>query len=196
MFLRRSLFSFILTGIFFFACGFLLLHQILPTARPWGSLIDYESNVIGSSPAPLRLEDDALQEPHNYSNTSPNSPSDTFSKDISISSSLLRAHLKRLLELPVLSHVQSIAANEKGCPREIADKQVNQDQLKDLRQWWIEIDEDEIHTRRMAIVSDLEKMDKQGVALTGDKANLKGKGIVMTAGNRVRWLYSIKSSIP
>lgn len=180
MFLRRSLFSFILTGIFFFACGFLLLHQ-LPTARPWGSLIDSESNIVGSSSV----------EPHDYSNPSPNSSSDGFSKDITISSPLLRVHLKRFLELPVLSHAQSIAANEKGCPREIADKHVNQDQLRDLRQWWIEIDEDEIQSRRMAIVSHLEKMDKQGVALTGDKANLKGKGIVMTAGNRVQFLHSI-----
>lgn len=186
MYLRRSLLLYIFSSVFLFIGGFWLLSSFTEgeTRRPkWANL--FGSEVDYQWPAPLP-EDDTLRK--ESPNPIPDLSSNPSFEDIGVSSPLLRARLKRLLTLPVLSHAQSVSTNGKGCPRDVADRQVNQDQLKDQRQWWTEIDEDEIRTRRAAIVSYLENLDKQTIALVGDDAKLEGRGIVMTAGNRV-WYY-------
>ncbi|KAF8588833.1 glycosyltransferase family 71 protein [Ramaria rubella] len=105
--------------------------------------------------------------------------------DIKISSRILRDRLQALLNAPVLSHSEAVIKNEEACPRAVADKQVNQDQLQGNRDKWLKVDEAEVRIRRQAIVQYLEKLEEEGKIIFGtDKKSGEGRGVVMTAGNK------------
>jgi len=102
------------------------------------------------------------------------------------SSPLLQARLQNLLDAPVLSYSEAKSSNDKSCPPEFADKQVNQDQLKGNRDFWIDVTKDDIREHRRKIVEYLKTLEKDGVAVMGaDSKAGSRRGIVMTAGNKV-----------
>ncbi|CAE6530345.1 unnamed protein product [Rhizoctonia solani] len=142
--------------------------------------------------------------------------------DISIKDEGLRKKLSELLARPIRTHKEALAFNVQACPIEVADKQVNQDQLRGNSAFWERITTDEISQRRRAIVGYLEAVEKDGAelvlrgnsafwerittdeisqrrraivgyleAVEKDGAELvangripKGRGIVMTGGNK------------
>ncbi|KAH7343195.1 mannosyltransferase putative-domain-containing protein [Rhizoctonia solani] len=104
--------------------------------------------------------------------------------DISIKDEGLRNKLSELLARPIRTHKEALAFNVQGCPIEVADKQVNQDQLKGNSAFWERITTDEISQRRKAIVGYLETAEKDGAELVASGQIPKGRGIVMTGGNK------------
>ena len=69
------------------------------------------------------------------------------------------------------------------CAKERADELVNRDQYRGNVEAWKGIDEDEIRKRRAEIVWSLEKRIRDGETVVGPHG--KGRGIVMTGGNKV-----------
>lgn len=107
---------------------------------------------------------------------------------ILISSEDLVARLRALLSAPVPSYLDALKENIKTCPREVSDRQVNTDQLEGQRENWASVESDDLVRRRLAIVKSLEDLDKEGVQIIGVPGNTgKGRGIVMTGGNQVRF---------
>lgn len=105
---------------------------------------------------------------------------------IEVSPEDLVHRLRALLSAPVLSYVDSVKASEKTCPRKASDRQVNPDQLHDQIAKWSSMENDELVRRRIAIVKYLETLHKNGKPLLGSSATGKGRGIVMTGGNKVQ----------
>jgi len=103
---------------------------------------------------------------------------------IEISSEDLVHRLRTFLSAPVLTYAESAKASEKTCPRKVSDRQVNPDQLHDQIGMWTSIENEELVRRRVAIVKYLQTLEKNGRALLGSSATGKGRGIVMTGGNR------------
>ncbi|CEL63889.1 hypothetical protein RSOLAG1IB_05654 [Rhizoctonia solani AG-1 IB] len=104
--------------------------------------------------------------------------------DISIKDESLRKRLSELLSRPIRAHKEALELNAQTCPIEVADKQVNRDQLNGNSAFWERITTDEISQRRKAIVSYLELAEKNGTELIASERVHKGRGIVMTGGNK------------
>ncbi|CAE6510870.1 unnamed protein product [Rhizoctonia solani] len=104
--------------------------------------------------------------------------------DISIKDKTLRKKLSELLSRPIRTHEEALTFNVQSCPMEAADKQVNRDQLKGNSVFWERITTDEISQRRKAIVQYLEAIEKDGTELVANGRVPKGRGIVMTGGNK------------
>lgn len=192
MHLRRSLLCFLVGGVLFLS---LTLHlwarssyaPIIPWTRS-GWTTD-EPHDVGSIDAPLHF-DHSWPDPNPGDDTlrkNPNQEGSSSSNHVEVSSSVLRDRLQALLDAPVLSHSAAAPQNEKACPRVVADKQVNPDQLKGNRERWIAVNETDIQTRRRAIVQHLERLEKDGIVTmgVGKKGTGEGRGVVMTAGNKV-----------
>ncbi|KAG9080416.1 hypothetical protein FRC06_006612, partial [Ceratobasidium sp. 370] len=104
--------------------------------------------------------------------------------EIAIKNDDLRNRLATLLARPVLSHDEALKYNVQSCPREVADSQVNQDQLKGNAAGWAKISVEDIKKRRKDIVAYLENAEKNGTTLVAGGRVQRGRGIVMTGGNQ------------
>lgn len=103
-------------------------------------------------------------------------PSDSLSPN-------LQDRIQSLLHAPVLSSVEAMPANELSCPVGVVNHHMSLGAL--WRHFWVwgGVGKHEIVRRRMDIVKHLE-----GVALNDlvSPPKFKGRGIVMTGGNKVR----------
>ncbi|CAE6422122.1 unnamed protein product [Rhizoctonia solani] len=104
--------------------------------------------------------------------------------EISVKDKNLRKKLSGLLSRPIRTHKEALELNAQTCPIEVADKQVNRDQLNGNSAFWERITTDEISQRRNAIVGYLESAEKNGTELVASGRFHKGRGIVMTGGNK------------
>ncbi|KAG8701003.1 hypothetical protein FRC08_004336 [Ceratobasidium sp. 394] len=111
----------------------------------------------------------------------PSAPS--FDK-IAIKNEDLRNRLAALLARPVSEHDEALKYNVQSCPKEVADSQVNQDQLKGNAAGWAKISMEEIKKRRKDIVEYLENAERNGTTLVAGGRAQRGRGIVMTGGNQ------------
>ncbi|KAF8307448.1 hypothetical protein DL93DRAFT_2087974 [Clavulina sp. PMI_390] len=82
------------------------------------------------------------------------------------------------------THEQFMKESSASCPVDVADRQINPDQMSGNIEKWLAMDTDELAERRLAIVQYLETLEKEGKVLVGgDGKSGKGRGIVMTGGN-------------
>ena len=200
MHIRRSLFAFIICGILLLTFGVVSWSRSsYVTVFPWAG-----SGWTAGSHSDFGIADGSLDLGHGW--LDPNPGDDTLRKSpqgvdasddspgpIRLASHVLRERLKSLLESLALSHSQAIAKNEKACPRHVADMQVNQDQLRDNKDKWLGVSISDIRRRRQAIVQHLEQLekDRKPVMGLGDGAG-EGRGVVMTAGNKVIIILGVK----
>ncbi|QRV88170.1 glycosyltransferase family 71 protein [Ceratobasidium sp. AG-Ba] len=110
-------------------------------------------------------------------------PTPSYDK-ISIKDEGLRNRLAALIARPVQSHEEALKYNVQACPKEVADFQVNQDQLRGSAEAWASVGMEEIIRRRSDIVKYLEDAEKNGTTLVAGGRAQRGQGIVMTGGNR------------
>lgn len=119
--------------------------------------------------------------------------SDTLSPELSdqlahytpiVPSKILQTRLQTFLGAPLLRYSTAVTENQRTCGTpERADRQVNPDQLRQQKRFWKGVGNVELATRRLDIVKYLEKVAQHG-GLMGRSGG--GRGIVMTAGNKVR----------
>ncbi|KAF8328664.1 mannosyltransferase putative-domain-containing protein [Cantharellus anzutake] len=102
---------------------------------------------------------------------------------IEIKSEELKKRLYALLSAPLWGFRETVDAFAKACPREVADEQVNPDQLVGNEEFWTTIVNPELVKRRVGMVKYLEKLEESGQAVVWDGKG-KGRGIVMTGGNQ------------
>ncbi|KIJ51257.1 glycosyltransferase family 71 protein [Sphaerobolus stellatus SS14] len=194
MHLRRSSLSFLFVVVFLLSTSLLFLYRsTLISYIPWNPIVEDQTKVVNASdgtghdqvdhghdwPDPVPGDDTLRKKPSN-----PDIEADAgFPGAPTVKSPLLQARLHALLNAPVLSYAEATPANEAACPPSVADKQVNQDQLKGNREEWITISKEEIKERRKSIVRFLEVLESQGTAVMGPGLG-SGRGIVMTAGNK------------
>ncbi|KAG8695095.1 hypothetical protein FRC09_009398 [Ceratobasidium sp. 395] len=112
-----------------------------------------------------------------------NKPATSYD-EVAIKSDDLRNRLVALLARPVWSHEEALKYNVQSCPKEVADAQVNQDQLRGNVLGWAQISVDDIKKRRRDIVTYLAGTEKNGTTLVAGGRAQKGRGIVMTGGNQ------------
>lgn len=96
----------------------------------------------------------------------------------------LAERLVKFLSRPALSHEEAVEANHAGCPHDIIDQVTNPALLADHRDFWKQIDANEIVQRRAELVQYLAKNVEAGEKVLG--TTLKGpvtRGIVLTGGN-------------
>lgn len=116
--------------------------------------------------------------------TVPETAPDVEYAQIAVKSKDLRTRLSALLARPALTHEEALKQNLLTCPKDVADLQVNQDQLKGNAEGWAKISVEEIIQRRKDIVAYLEEAEKNGTTLVADGWAQQGRGIVMTGGNK------------
>ncbi|ORX39591.1 mannosyltransferase putative-domain-containing protein [Kockovaella imperatae] len=98
---------------------------------------------------------------------------------------LLARRLDSFLRRPIETLDQAQGANFDGCPADISDKLVNQDQLRGESDFWTALSTNDIVQRRVEIVRELEEKVLKGVSVVFDGVSTgRGRGIVLTAGNR------------
>lgn len=114
----------------------------------------------------------------------PEHPPTTGYDKIAIKDDNLRNRLAALIARPVRSYEEALKYNVQSCPKEVADMQVNRDQLKGNAEGWASIGIEEIIQRRNGIVKYLEAAEKNGTTLVAGGRAQGGQGIVMTGGNK------------
>lgn len=98
----------------------------------------------------------------------------------------LCGRLVQFLHRPVLSHEEAEESNRLHCPLEISDKLVNPDQYNgDSGFWKNEVTKEVIVEKRLGLVNFLADRVEQGERIVWEEGLGKGRGIVMTAGNKV-----------
>ena len=97
----------------------------------------------------------------------------------------LAHRLHTWLSRPVLSFDEARAANERQCPRRIADPLVNPDQYNGEHEFWENLSIEEIVQRRAEIVLALQRKLEAGEEVLGGIGSGQGRGIVLTGGNGV-----------
>lgn len=203
MHIRRSLLAFLIGGILLLSLSIILWSRsnYVPVF-PWagsGWTVGEHSD-LGVADGPLDLGQ-GWPEPNPGDDTLRKNPGTENSKGtpspIHLSSRVLRERLQALLDSPALSHSEAVVENEEGCPRDVADMQVNQDQLRGNRDKWLSVSASDIRSRRQAIVQHLEELEKEGkIVLGSEKGAGEGRGVVMTAGNKVIFnLYMSRSRL-
>jgi len=97
----------------------------------------------------------------------------------------LQSRLRNLLDAPLESYDSALAVNAApgNCPREQADRQAIQDQLRRHSRWWSTVTAGELANKRLGIVRYLERIAMSGGDVIGRPGG--GRGIVMTGGNKV-----------
>lgn len=92
--------------------------------------------------------------------------------------------LEQWLRRPILSHEDARESNTAHCPYALANKLVNPDQLRDQKTFWeTEVTAAEVAVRRAEIVKYIARKAWEGADIVGKAGP---RGIVMTAGNKVR----------
>ncbi|KAF8499360.1 hypothetical protein JB92DRAFT_2982225 [Gautieria morchelliformis] len=199
MHVRRSLLAFLIGGIVLLSLSLILWRRSgYITVFPWAGSgwTAGEHSDLGIADGPLDLGhawpdpkpgDDSLRKSPQGVDESNDTPS-----HIQLSSPVLRQRLQSLLDAPALSHVETVAKNEEACPRDVADMQVNKDQLRENREKWLAVSISDIRRRRQAIVRHLEQLEKEGKSVMGSGSGAgEGRGVVMTAGNKVMCLLDV-----
>lgn len=103
---------------------------------------------------------------------------DTQLQPILVASHELQVRLRALLSGPVMTYAESVEASAKTCPRDVADRQVNPDQLSGQTEMWATVGGDELVRRRIAMVKYLEDLEKSGKVIIGEKGKTgTGRGI-------------------
>lgn len=101
-----------------------------------------------------------------------------------VPSAELQARLKKFLSAPLLKYSDALAQNLQTCGTlERANRQVNPDQLRKQKIFWKGQGNVDLAKRRLQIVQYLEDMATLGKLIPEPRG---GRGIVMTAGNKVR----------
>ena len=203
MHIRRSL-LFLNGAILLFFLGVISwLKFSSVTVFPWTGWTASKHSDLGIADGPLDLGNGWIDPKPNDDTLRKNPPgidnvdvSDDISGLIRLRSHVLRERLKSLLESPELSHSQAVAKNEEACPRHIADIQVNQDQLRGNSERWLAVSASDIRSRRRAIIQHLEQLEKEGKTVMGLGSGAgEGRGVVMTAGNKVKLSLGVNSSV-
>lgn len=111
----------------------------------------------------------------------------TLSEDPSLAG--LSERLLDFLRRPIQTHDEAKESMRVHCPLEISDKVVNPDQYNgDSEFWKNEVSKDVIVERRLGLVRWLSEKVEQGEKVVWEEGLGKGRGIVMTAGNKVHRL--------
>lgn len=98
----------------------------------------------------------------------------------------LSERLVQFLDRPVLSHDEAKESMRVHCPLEISDRLVNPDQYNgDSEFWKNQVTKEVIIEKRSALVNWLGDKVEQGEKVVWEEGLGKGKGIIMTAGNKV-----------
>lgn len=99
---------------------------------------------------------------------------------------LLSSRLNEFLHRPIESHDEAKERMRTHCPLELSDKLVNPDQYNGDSPFWInEVDREMIIRKRAELVMNLASKVEEGEKVVWEQGLGKGKGIVMTAGNKV-----------
>jgi len=98
----------------------------------------------------------------------------------------LSRKLVDFLHRPALSHDAAKVKMRERCPVELADNLVNPDQYKGNEEFWKEeVTPDVIWAKRAELVNWLGQQVGKGESIIWQEGQSKGRGIVMTAGNKV-----------
>ncbi|KAF8515331.1 mannosyltransferase putative-domain-containing protein [Hysterangium stoloniferum] len=183
MHVRRSLLVLLLGGILLLTTSLLFLYRSSYIhLSPWATHVDNPLDVHQSWPDPEPGDETLRKNPPDQHETP---TSNKTPKPVGSPSLLLQSRLQTFLDAPILNYIDAASKNEETCPRSVADKQVNQDQLHGNLQYWRDISQSDIQGHREAIVDHLRTLEKDGTEILGlrDKP-YGGRGIVMTAGNK------------
>lgn len=107
--------------------------------------------------------------------------------------STLSDRLVRFLNRPTYTHEESREYMTEHCPLDLADGLVNPDQYKGSIEFWKgEVGRDVILEKRAELVRWLEGRIEDGEKVVWEEAMGGGQGIVMTGGNKVSSLLTIR----
>jgi alpha 1,2-mannosyltransferase len=99
----------------------------------------------------------------------------------------LSERLAGFLSRPVLSHEEAKESMRVHCPLEVSNRLVNPDQYNgDSEFWKNEVTKEVITEKRAKLVTWLAGKAEQGEKIVWENGLGAGRGIVMTAGNKVR----------
>ena len=104
--------------------------------------------------------------------------------DVKESFSELTSRLTRLVEAPISTIEEALKSNYANCNKKIHDLQVNPDQYQNEATFWAHVSDEDIQQRRRDILQYIKAREVNEVIANPQVGN--GRGIVMTAGNRVR----------